>query len=349
MDPSTSRALGNLGRAGRVAVEIAEGGPQGLECARVQHSTYFSFFQGRIPVALVGFGEDNRCGLGLCSSHVHDVAWSCNGANKGVVLVRYTVVNLVRVPADQLESFRELNKDKCESDSFMPRFSPEMKYACLTKSHFCHAMKLREDGGRYLYNDGKTLICKQRDQEGSEDRLIAEQGVVAQIFKSELYNDKEAMLAIMTTDNDDADVEMGEDEIQAQGRIESAITTITKRTGTGEKPTKQNVLAYVKGSGPGLRHWSEAQFTYFIDFRLSIHPDVASVFRTLLFQIVNGRVCVHPIDYFHVATFDSRCNWTLPRTPGSLMAPGALRVVLLRNRYDSLGMPTCCIGDPIRK
>ena len=35
----------------------------------------------------------------------------------------------------------------------------------------------------------------------------------------------------MAADNDDADIEMGEDEIQAQGRVESALN-VCKQAGT---------------------------------------------------------------------------------------------------------------------
>ena len=218
-----------------------------------------------------------------------------------------------------------------------------MNKGCLAKTHFTHSLKLRSDGGRTLFNDGKSAIELQKDTEGSEDVMIRDFGVIASIYRSDLWKDKEAMQALMNADNDDADVELAEDEIQAQGRVESAISALKV---AGVDRTRESALASMKQSG--LRSWSEAHTINFIDFRLSMLPSVAQCFRHLIFLSVNGRVAVNPGDYQAAATLDVRCQWTRPQTPGSRTTPGALRVASLRPRYDSLGMPTCCMGTLIQ-
>ena len=348
-----SRALGNSGRAGRDAGEVAAGGPQGLECARVRTISFSA--QVRVSLSKIGFCPGNRGGLGISPAHVQEIAWSCNTEKKGVVLCRYQHVDLVRVPdGEELERFRQCNKEKCTSDALMPKFSPEMHLGCLTKTHFCHGLKLRVESDRFVFNDGKTKIQMQRDSPGSEDVIIRDHGVLATIYKSDLYTDTEAMQAIMNADNDDADVEMAEDEIQAQGRVESAIHSLNAAAKANGAPaeakvklSRERVLEYMMRTG--LRSFSEEKTLNLIDFRLSIHPQIATCFRNLIFWGVNGRVSVHPSDYHSVACcIDFRCQWTRPQTPGSRTAPGALRVASLRPRFDNLGMPTCCMGVLIR-
>ena len=68
----------------------------------------------------------------------------------------------MRVPEADLEKWRATNKEKCEQDALMPKFSEGMKFACATKTHFCHSQKLTKDGGRSLL---KTPIDFSDNQE----------------------------------------------------------------------------------------------------------------------------------------------------------------------------------------
>ena len=104
----------------------------------------------RQPLKFLGFHPDNRYGLGIGSSHVHEVAHACQA---GVSQHKYRAVDVIRVPEKALAEFRAVNKKKCESDKLMPKFSPEMKFACLSRTHFTHALKLNSDGARTLYNE----------------------------------------------------------------------------------------------------------------------------------------------------------------------------------------------------
>ena len=269
--------------------------------------TYVSFpVQVRVPVSDFGFIEENRGGLGISSKHVHDIAWSCNTPGKGVQLFRYKQVELVRVPAHALEAWRAANKLKCESDALMPRFSPTMTKALLAKTHFGHGLKLRADGNRTLFNDNKTPIKVQAEREGSEDMAIREAGVLASIYSSQLWEDPEAMQALMQADNDDAEVELGEDEVQAQGRVESALQVLA--SGGNRSPKDSEVLQTMQQAG--LRAFSSEHTLCLIHFRLSLTLPVANLFRSLVFLSVNGRVGVSPLDYECVATLDVRCQWT---------------------------------------
>ena len=93
-----------------------------------------------------GFHEQNRGGLAISTHHIHEVA---NSILSGVITNRYKAVDVVRVPQNAIQAWRSFNQRKCNSDALMPKYSPEMRLACITKTHFSHAVKLALDGGRW--------------------------------------------------------------------------------------------------------------------------------------------------------------------------------------------------------
>ena len=94
----------------------------------------------RIPLDQIGFWPGNRGGLGTSSHHVHEVAWDCK-ANK-TSLKRYQHVDLIEIPQDSLQQVRDANRERCEADDCMPRFSPHMTYVCGFKNAFCSCTKV---------------------------------------------------------------------------------------------------------------------------------------------------------------------------------------------------------------
>ena len=256
----------------------------------------------RHSLAELGFHPNNRGQLGISSTHVHEVAWSCFG---GIKLYRYKQVDVVRVPESALKEFRDANEKKCTADALMPKFSPTMKLAIATKTHFVHANKLRADGSRTLMNDNKTPIVGKTNDEGSEERKILEEGVLCSVYSAKLWDDPAALDALMAADNDDADVEMGEDEIQALGRVETAVRALEAE---GKKLSTDDVLTQMQRVG--LRNYSVEQTRAFIDFRLALTEPIAKAFRTLVFASVTGRVSVQPADYKAIAGLDVRAMWS---------------------------------------
>ena len=106
-----------------------------------------------IPLDKICFWPGNRGGLGISAHHVHDVAWGCL-ANK-TKLQRYTCVDLIEIPEECLKAIRDENRERCEADSLMPRFSAKIQYVCASKTHFVHAHKLANDGTRPVSNAGR--------------------------------------------------------------------------------------------------------------------------------------------------------------------------------------------------
>ena len=250
----------------------------------------------------IGFLPSNRGSLGLSGHHVHEVSWSCV---RGVKLVRYKQVDIVRMSEAKLSDWREKNKHKCESDRLMPSFSPKMRYACLTKTHFTHANKLARDGNRTIFNEGKVDIKYEEDN--FEGRKILDDGVLCCVYREALLDDPEALQAIMDADNDDADIEMGEDEIQAQGRVESAITFCMAKERQSTQVAVDEVLGVMRRAG--LRAFTEDDTRAFIQFRMSLSTGVAQCFRSCVFHFVCGRVRVTPHDYMLVSGLEPRAMW----------------------------------------
>ena len=109
----------------------------------------------RLKLELLGFHPMNRGHMGVDPYHVHEVTH--DALTNKVSQYRYHNVDVVKVPSAALDSWRAANRAKADQNSLMPAYSPSMAYACLTNTHFTHAMKLGS-GDRTLFNDGKTVI-----------------------------------------------------------------------------------------------------------------------------------------------------------------------------------------------
>ena len=88
-------------------------------------------------------------------------------------------------------------------DSLMPKFSPIMRLANLTKTHFTTANKLAQDASRTFFNEGNAQITYK--PENVEGHKILEEGVLCVVYKPELMLDTEAFMAVMNADNENAD------------------------------------------------------------------------------------------------------------------------------------------------
>jgi hypothetical protein len=250
--------------------------------------TYREEGYDRKDVDVFGFLQRNRGNLGISSSHIHEVAWSCKDSVK---LNRYKQVECVRVPAAKLQDWKKCNKAKCESDALMPKYSDLMRFALLTKTHFTHANKLYKDGNRSVFNNGKVPIVFAPGALAGEAGKILEEGVLCSVYREELWDDTEALDALMQTDNDDSDIQMGEDAMQMMGRVDTALSAVQDAPKT---PELENVLEEMKRVG--LRSWSEEHTINFIEFRLKLTQGHAECLRQCVFHSVSGRVVVTPAD-----------------------------------------------------
>jgi len=253
----------------------------------------------RIDIDEIGYWKGNRGGLGISPQHIHDVAWDC--MSNGVKLPRYNCVDVVEVPGDMMGEFHQYNKDKCESDKLMPRFSPKMKYLCLSKTHFVHAQKLAKDGSRYILGAPNMPIrWSDGDKEG---RLITTVGILCATYDSALLSDVDACSALCNQDNLNASVVLGEDEMQAFGRVHTTL----QRMAPSQDETE--LRGNLQITGLGKFSWDD--WKKFIALRLAIGAPLASLLQGCQFAACAGRVTVHADDFKEASRIDPRATWAM--------------------------------------
>lgn len=64
--------------------------------------------------------------------HVHELVDSIR--KDGLSTRRFREATVVKVPQGELENFRAFNRKMCESDELLPAYSPDMRYALLTRT-----------------------------------------------------------------------------------------------------------------------------------------------------------------------------------------------------------------------
>ena len=119
------------------AASDSQGNTEVLEDASDRAQRTLKPGQTRVPLEHIGFWEHNRGGLGVSSHHVHEVAHDVH-TNK-TKLSRYGAVALVELTDnDDRQRHLDRNRELCETDPLMPKWSPSIKYACLTNTNFVH-------------------------------------------------------------------------------------------------------------------------------------------------------------------------------------------------------------------
>jgi hypothetical protein len=151
----------------------------------------------RVNLDEIGFREMNRGGLGVCSNHLQFLASHIK--DEMTQRQRYECVDLIKIPKESLQKVLQVNRDRCEADPLMPRFSSKIMYVCITKTHFVHAHKLAKDGTHTLYNRGEDPIRWQdADTEGAQ---IIEHGPLCAMYSRRMFKDIEAADAVANQDN----------------------------------------------------------------------------------------------------------------------------------------------------
>ena len=224
---------------------------------------------------------------------------------------RYAPVEIVKCPADKLAEWREVNKNKCQEDPFMPSFSPTMEYANLTKTHFTHAHKLEKQGGRTLFNEGKVPIVYKDE----ESLAIGAEGPLCVVYGEELWDDKAAIDSVLADDNLNAFCEMQEDEMTCFGVVHGIVNRLQNGSQPhGSQPSalsKADVMAEVRQRG--FRSMKQQDWEALVQFRMVLPRAVADVFQTCQFHNCGGRLRVRPADFRDSAEmsmgYDAKIPW----------------------------------------
>ena len=143
-------------------------------------------------------------------------------------------------PDNPLENWRHASA-MARNDALLPKWPEKPLKGTFKCSHLVASMLMQKQGGRY-FPHSKELIT---DKMGNQDhREALSNGVFMHVFDfRDVEQHKDAFLALMASDNMDADVAMPEDELGIVMRI--AVANATVRAGPGI-PQGEAVYAHVR-------------------------------------------------------------------------------------------------------
>ena len=272
----------------------------------------------RTPLEHIGFWDGNRGGLGFVSHHVHHVALQC--MREDVKLLRYGRVVIVEIPKHRLEKVQTVNEERCAADKLMPNVvGTNIRYVCLTNTHFIMAMKSAKDRKLYLYNSEQNGRIMLHDHDGNEEAaLILKSGPMCAIYESSLYDDIEAMKGLACDAILNEIDNTSEDEMsafrrahEAQRRLALRLLNNPHNTGSAHwcNIACQTVLAALQPSVSG--QFSIDQWRDIISLQLAMGPCVAELFQACKFQACGHRVRVQPADFGLIAKLGPRAQWPM--------------------------------------
>ena len=285
----------------RASETEGEGDPK--RCKNIEHASDRAYHHReagnqRVGLNKIGFWQLNRGGQGVDGHHVHEVAFDI--ISNSTKYSRYLEVALMKIPAEKLEEVRQYNRQLSEDDHFLPQCGSNIQFVCLTKTHFCHAHMLVREKCRTVYNQGTLKIAYRPDD--SEGPKIIEEGPICAIYGQKLWDDPEAAKALASDDNLNANVQMGEDELQAFGRVCRIIQDV------GDGQTAQTILTRCEAQGLG--NFSSPQWFNFIHLGAALPSSFADMMTACIQTSCAGRVRVSSADYGLAAKLDVRSHWS---------------------------------------
>jgi hypothetical protein len=276
-----------------------------LEDAADRAERHRKHAQQRVNLRQVGFWPKNRGGVGVSSTHIHEVCSDIR-TNK-IRRQRYEPLQLLAVPeGPMLEKFKAANKSKCTSDPLMPAFSEEMKYVAATKTHFVHACKLFCEGSHHFYNKPQNpkIRFKAGDKEAAE---IQSEGILAVIYGETIWNDMGAVEALCAIGNFNAQIDQSEDEMQAFGRINELVNRLP---GVALKDARAcDIVLKELQEASGLGHFPPEQWKHLIALRLTLPASWAKMMMTVQFHSEGGRIRLKSTNFKEVSKLYIDAPW----------------------------------------
>ena len=189
----------------------------------------------------------------------------------------------------------------------------EGRYFCLlTKTHFVHAHKLAKDGNHTLFGKekGKRIQWTANDREGQE---ILQYGPTCCIYREGLFSDTHALKTLAIEDNLNAQIQMGDDEMAAFGRVHAQHAEEEKKLKSRyfadwvqhQDKMHIDILSGIKLDG-GLKPFSETDWKALIDFRMGLTKEIADVMIHCHQSLSAGMTRVRMFDWGLLAKLDKR-------------------------------------------
>ena len=255
-----------------------------------------------IPLDQLGTSPYNRGRLGVSSFHVHEVVTSIK--NDGLSQHRYRDATVVRVPDESLAMFRKFNEQMCAADDKLPPFSPEMRYALLSKNHFVTALKLFKVGTVPAIGTGEVIRPSPQDK---QLRRHLDEGVTCEVMDEGLWReDMEAMLAIIAEDNMNAAVTMGIHEMEVLGWISQTLVDVRTSSPTDLSSAHEDILVKARRQF-GQQTFDELDLTNLFNFAIRVPASLVKNLSELHFSLVSPALLrCRPADFGAIAAVDSK-------------------------------------------
>ena len=129
--------------------------------------------------------------------------------------------------------------------------------------------------------------------------MINESGPLAMVYDQGLWGDEDALLALMSECNQNANIDMKEGEMTMFGRVHNLMVILGDTCIKNRKVDHHMVMERFKATGGSA--FTDPQVRHVIVFRSQITANVADAFRQCQFHLVGDRVRVDTADYFAVA------------------------------------------------
>ena len=124
------------------------------------------------------------------------------------------------------------------------------------------------------------------------------------IYSSSLLRDPDATNALAADDNLNANVQWGEDEMQAFGRVHEMLRRVAAPSQDTAPPTVDSLISSLQVSGQGT--FNSQQWEQLIALRKCLPPNHAEIFKMCQFSLCAGRVRVKASDFGLAAKLDPR-------------------------------------------
>ncbi len=257
-----------------------------------------------IDIDLLGSHPCNRGRLGVSSFHVHRIVDSI--LTDGFSRHRYRDATVVRVPDQHLEAFRQFNRDLSAMDDRLPPFSPNMKYALLTKDHLVSALKLFRCGTVPMYHSKEVIRPNPAD---AQLRTHLTEGLARDVMAEGLWlEDFRALQAMITDDNLNASVEMATNEMEVLSFLSSELADMP--AGSDAKEQFRLVMARAK-SHFGSQAFGETDMVHLYNFAVRVPRSLCRNLSELHFSLVSpASLRCKPQDFGAIAKIDSTSTYS---------------------------------------
>ena len=291
----------------------------------------------KILLDALGTHPGNRGGLGVSAFHAERVAKSIMA--DGFSRHRYRDATVVMVPASELAAFRAYNESMAAGDAKLPPASGTARFALLGKNHLVTALKMLRIGSFKMSGTGEPITPPPND---GALAMAMKEGIYCDVLGEALWQDSEAVAALLAEDNLNASVEMGTNEVEILRFMGDELAV--KVEGLSAKGRFEQIVAKARGRF-GCTAFSETDFLHLHNFATRIPRQLLKNLGEMHFALVPASTLrCKAIEFDSVARLDRSIVYTKLALVLSLYLGGGGNEEGGQRRMAVGGVATVCKG-----